>query len=281
MFCDNTPIVHLQIDVQDRFLDKFGFNKRRRTAFVEAARKRVEDLREMGIPTVHVAYRRDEESQKIADTPRKAYWKLFSTRLTQRPDNTLAFLGDVRASLELAVPVSADDLVFVKTKDSTFARKKLASFLHARNCQTVLISGMNTCACVAESASGSVFCGFKTFVMADVLAEVYGLRNERPEGDVAEHIRLFNLYVENKAKGRATTIDGRHLLEHVRRGGHPQTFLDQQITETVQDKWLPLLLRHPILSLQKFKGQRKAKKIANTYPNCRCRSASALIYGGV
>lgn len=279
MFCSYTPIVHLQIDVQDRFLKLLAVPLR--VQYASLAQQRVEDLRSLGIPTIHAAFRRRWILPDDIETPPWANWKIFSTRLTHRVKDIHVFGGAVKDSLGLATPISESDLVYVKSDNSVFYRKKLATFLRQKRCHTLLISGLNTHACVIDTANSSVQCGFRTFVMADVLADVYKLPHARFIGSAEEQMYLFNRYAKREGVQKVVLIDGKKLVEHTQKGENLDRYLDDQMNAESQRTGFPLYSRYPFNKGAQSSGAVRANWKVSLCSKCRGDIRPVLSFCGV
>lgn len=178
MFSQKTPIVHLQIDVQEHFLNRL---KSARKTFLPAyLEEKSARLLTFGIPTIQVAYR-------TSSTPQSAYWGLFANTLTRKRDPVGLLNRDVLRSLGL-VNLKPSQLVYIKNEDTAFpsfmpvGTLSLERYLKRVGCRHLLFSGMNTAGCILDTVEGAYDRGIFCHVMMDCLADGQFLAKEFERG---------------------------------------------------------------------------------------------------
>ncbi len=143
--------VHLAIDVQLRFYH--AMPQKRRSLFVKAERAFANKLKRHNISTIWVAYNQTES---------------FAFAPTIRPPALIKGLG-----LD-AVKPKENEPIYVKCANDAFYYERnslLYQELQEKDCQKVIITGMNTCACVADTILGARKVGLDVYALYDLMAD--------------------------------------------------------------------------------------------------------------
>ncbi len=186
MAIEKFPIIHLAIDIQDRFLA--CFDKPRAAGFPASIRNFADELRLHGIPTLWAVLPHASIAQEF---------KLYD-RLTKQPSLARARNTALLKKFGLtACHIRDDEEIFVKYQNNAFRRSRhplnlhflLADKLAARQTRDLIITGMNTRACVRLSVRGALRSGFRCHVMSDLLAD--GTAKSQQDADPAWHRSRF------------------------------------------------------------------------------------------
>ena len=162
------PIIHLAIDVQERFSDTLCPD--RKESYPKQIHEFRDALRNYGIPTIHIGCGSQQEWMKldIKHVARCAAWCMEHPE-PREESNDIAALG-------LLVRPYKDEDVVEKYFNDAFERKSkigpsLRGLLDVYGAQTVIMTGGNTESCVLESARGALQSGFNLLIVYDRLAD--------------------------------------------------------------------------------------------------------------
>lgn len=219
MFCGNTPIVHLAIDVLDTYVN--NFQTLRRQTYPAWVIDRANKFRDHGIPTVWIDFWGEYERTI------NHVWKVYSRRLTNTPSGAHPLQYQLARNLKF-YSAHDEDLVFLKGHQSTFRVPVLAEFLKERGCKTLLISGMNTAACVASSVMDAVDLGFNVVTLADCLADTINFANETQGGNPLWHAGVLRETLGMAYAPFVTCLDSKPLVERLEQGMTPSKAIDKQ-----------------------------------------------------
>lgn len=186
MFDLVVPVIHLVIDVQDRFLNDLSV--RRNLYFSAYLQGQVDKLRDLGIPTLWVAYR------DAFKTPADRIGKIYSVQNNGQSSDICPFDGVLKSSLGLP-EIHLDDLVYVKKHNSVFADGVMDTFLNRKACRNLLVSGMNTHACVSDSIRSALMRVSDVYPLVDCLADKKLYPDEPFRGDPGWHVNTLQDYV--------------------------------------------------------------------------------------
>lgn len=173
------PVVHLPIDVQERYVDTLRADRR------EDYPRRIHEfrnaLRECDVPTIHVGYGdigggRKRERNDIKHVARCSPWRMPCPEFREE-------LSDFAKDRKLLVLPYKDEDVIVKCFDDAFQKKSvadcgLADLLKRYGVKTVIMTGGNTTACVLSSAVGALAAGFNLLIVYDRLADKWSPEQE-------------------------------------------------------------------------------------------------------
>jgi len=175
-----TKIVHLAIDVQERFYCHLP--KDRRDSFVRGVRSFAKVLRQKhNVPTIWVAYRELDMD-----------WDPFFAPM--RHNERQEYIK--RLGLNVVAP-RKNEPVFIKNANNAFHQRedsKLLHFLKENRYQSVIVTGMNSCACVPESMNGAARLGLSVCGVYDHMADAcHEMRTQTPSWHRGMVIRRMTL----------------------------------------------------------------------------------------
>lgn len=156
------PIVNVVIDPEFSVLLPERRARRFRFRVIETAHS----LRKTGVPTIWIHMGEAFSFNVYAHTLVKP--SSATNLYTQRCLDPLQQNG---------FSLGKNDLVFIKGHDNAFHHPLLKTILDKMGARTLLISGMNTSACVTKTLRGALANGFKCIVLTNRLADC-----EYPEG---------------------------------------------------------------------------------------------------
>ena len=139
------PAIHFPIDVQMKFYN--GLSEEWSREFPRRIAKFSNELRKLDIETIPVA-----TSTFVVDSG--YYKKPFPEVFSALPNNTEKNFFRALSFGPEYFP-DASNAVFVKDDMNAFARGPLAEMIKQKSIKTVLITGMNTTECVAQSVVGA------------------------------------------------------------------------------------------------------------------------------
>ncbi|MFA6280133.1 MAG: isochorismatase family protein [Bdellovibrionales bacterium] len=149
--------VHLAIDIQSCFYKSLP--KSRVHNFTHAARIFANRLREHNILTIWVAFGSGHEPP--------------FTFAPQEPKERTPFVQ--KLGLE-AVRPKENEPIYIKLVNDAFYyehRSPLKELLQSKNCRNVIITGMNTGACVSDTIIGAQNVGLNVYAIYDLMADNY------------------------------------------------------------------------------------------------------------
>ncbi|MDD3370937.1 MAG: isochorismatase family protein [Alphaproteobacteria bacterium] len=172
-------VIHISMDVQDRYLKPLSpYTKK---TYPIAARAFADELRDMGVPTIWVGWDRAKHSFKYyshkatGPTAREKTLLRHSHRPTGRRLNHRTKDLSKTLGLKLSEIKTGED-IFYKGDDNAFDTGYLGKMLKAQKVDLILLSGLNTGACIVQSLMGGLKEGFTIVVVSDLLADRRGER---------------------------------------------------------------------------------------------------------
>lgn len=150
--------VHLAIDIHTS--DKAcGLSSKKRASFPAEIRTFATTLSHVGIGTIWTAYGTQfRHFARKTTTPSHKTWPESFTR---------------KFGLDRVAPRLSED-IFIKSKNDAFADGSLMDILKKESVTHVIITGMHTRLCVAETALTALNRGFECIVANDLLANMKG-----------------------------------------------------------------------------------------------------------
>ena len=152
---DIYPIVHLAIDVQERWYKKLLASRCEK--FPSEIAQFADHLRELSIPTKWVAFDNHMEMANYA-----------KPRTTLPPDRWQHLVQHLEFG---NINIHAEDDVFVKIRMDAFYGGALENNLRETKTGKLVITGMNTIECVPRTALGAARANFPCVIITDLLAE--------------------------------------------------------------------------------------------------------------
>lgn len=143
----NTPVVHLALDIQEEYLSRL--EKTRTARLPVDVRKFADDLTKKGIPTIWVAYGDDVDE--------------FVTRGV--PDDPTRY--------GLPTFVHDSESIFIKSSNNAFYKPVMAEYLKACGTHSVVVSGLNTRRCIADTIWGGQMEQFKCHAVFNLMGDVH------------------------------------------------------------------------------------------------------------
>lgn len=187
MFSSPRPIVHLSIDLQKRYLKKLS--PERASYLLKHVESTAKALRSFGIPTIWVAYR------DLFETPDESIGHFFSVKAQVNGFPVKSFEPVLEKSLGLP-ELQEGDLAYVKAHDSVFEGvSSIDHVLKKVECKNLLVSGMNTHACVADTISDAMMYDYHVYPLVDCLADKGKNKREEYSGDPEWHICALSHWV--------------------------------------------------------------------------------------
>jgi len=157
--------VHLAVDLQSDDLSRL--HARRGLVLPQAVNNLAASLKHAEIPTIWVAI--------------SGMCRMYSRFLTQPMHRNVDRSLTIQSLKLDAVSIDADDDIFVKDDCDAFYKSLLVTHLHRYypKAATLILTGVNTTACVAASVAGALKAGFKCIVLTDCLADSEEERERR------------------------------------------------------------------------------------------------------
>lgn len=194
-------VVHVAIDVQDRFFDRMSAE--RRTSFPASIRFFADQLRTVQIPTIWVAYRCKDNETVGLHTDSGDGAKRRNER-TKKSVKTKKLLTELRFESLTPLP---DEPIAVKECSNAFDPENrapaLQQILSRWNAKTILVTGMNTQYCVKKTIGTALSQSFipdlSCIAVFDLLADT-GLMTARSDDEnPLWHKKALETFERNKA----------------------------------------------------------------------------------
>ncbi|MGE3623013.1 MAG: cysteine hydrolase family protein [Bdellovibrionales bacterium] len=175
------PIVHVAIDIQSRYFDVGD-------PFPATARNFADGLSIRGIPTVWVALTNALKHGSFKkEIPHGTYCDFGSDKDPQ-------FV--TRLGLSEVSPTYTE-AIFVKNFSNAFERNLLAHILKQKRTEAIIISGLKSTDCVANSVAGALRNDFTVIIVSDLLQ---GPRYVSYKEDVLQSSALEKVSPDSKTK---------------------------------------------------------------------------------
>ncbi|MDD3370936.1 MAG: isochorismatase family protein [Alphaproteobacteria bacterium] len=165
-------IAHIAMDVQDKYTHYFYGDGQEKT-FPIAIRTFADDLQKIGIPTIWVAWGTHAE------------FKYYSKKVTAAwPDKKRNVL--LNGLTLTCCPIGRDEEIFSKGDNDAFFDGTLAKILKSQGYDAILLTGMDTGACVVESLNGAMKEGIRCIVISDLVADSCGEKHGKSDWHINE-----------------------------------------------------------------------------------------------
>jgi maleamate amidohydrolase len=181
---DVSKAAALFIDLQEEHRNDSRYLVEGFDAIIGNVQRLQQTARAAGIPVFHSAYVVD-----LCAQPAKPFHPMM-------PDGSSAFsdVNDPLSAICSEVGPAGDEIVLVKTDESTFAQGDLGMLLTARGVEWVFIAGVWTEACITATVKDAIGLGFRVILIKDACGS----------GNIAMHQTAI-LNLANRLYGGAVT----------------------------------------------------------------------------